>query len=49
LVRWKILLQLVNKLPSAPSTFSYCGRQRAKDLAVKKELPVLGVEANDIG
>jgi hypothetical protein len=49
LVRWKILLQLANKLPKAPSTFSYFGRQRTKELAVKKELPILGVEADDIG
>ena len=28
---------------------SYCGRERTIKLAVKKELPVLGIEADDIG
>ena len=49
LVGWKVLLQLANELPKALSTFSYCGRQRTIELAVKKEFPVLGIEAHDIG
>ena len=49
LVPWKILRQLANKLPTAPTIFPYCRRQRTKDVAVKKELPVFRVEADDIG
>jgi hypothetical protein len=49
LVGWKMLLQFANELAKAPSTFSYCGRQRTIELAVQKELPVLGIEAHDIG
>ena len=49
LVGRKILLQLANELPKAPSAFSYRGRERTIELAVKKELPVLGIEAHDIG
>ena len=48
-VGWKILLQLANELPKALSAFSYCGRQRAIEFAMKKELPVFGIEAHDIG
>ena len=45
----KILLQLASELPKALSTLSYRGRERTIELAVKKELPVLGIEAHDIG
>ena len=48
-VGWKILLQLANELPKALSTLSYRGGERTIELAVKKELPVLGIEAHDIG
>ena len=44
----KILLQLANEILKTPSS-SYCIRERTIELTVKKELPVLGVEANDIG
>ena len=45
----KILLQLANELPKALSALSYRGGERAIELAVKQELPVLGIEAHDIG
>ena len=45
----KFLLELANELPKALSAFRYCSRQRAKELAVEKELPVLGIEAHHIG
>ena len=49
LVRWKIPLQRANKFAKAPAAFSDCGGQRTIKLAVKEELPVLGIEAHDIG
>ena len=49
LVRWKIPLQRANEFAKAPAAFSDCGRQRTIKLAVKKELPVLGIEAHGIG
>src|SRR5262245_24031540 len=36
-------------MPKALSSCSYCGRQRMVELAVKKELAVLGIEADGIG
>ncbi|HEX3449119.1 MAG TPA: hypothetical protein VHS97_12750 [Isosphaeraceae bacterium] len=48
-VGWKLLFQLANEVPKALPTFSYCGRDRAIERAVKKKLPVLGIEAHDIG
>lgn len=42
------MLELANKFPYSSSTFSYCGRQRAIELAMKKEFPVLGIEADKI-
>src|SRR5215475_6899708 len=48
-VGWKILLQLAHELPNAQSASAYCGRQCTIELAMKKELPVLGIEAHDIG
>src|ERR1039457_6116005 len=44
----KILLQLANEVLKTPSS-SYCGRECTIELAVKKELPVLGVEAHETG
>ena len=44
----KILLQLANELANALSGADR-GRERTIELAVKKELPVLGIEAHDIG
>jgi hypothetical protein len=49
LVGWKILLQVTNELPNAPRTLSYRGGERTIEFAVKQELPVLGIEAHDIG
>src|SRR5262249_56375403 len=46
---WKMLPQLTNELPNALSTLSYCRRQRTIELAMEKELSVLGIEAHDIG
>ena len=43
----KILLQLANEFPKARSS-SYRGRERTIEFAVKKELPVLGIETHDI-
>ena len=48
-VGWKILLQVTNELPKALSTLSYRGGERTIELAVKQELPVLGIKAHDIG
>ena len=48
-VGWKILLQLTNKLPKALFALSDRGGERAIELAVKQEFPVLGIEAHDIG
>ena len=48
-VGWKILLQVANELPKAPSTLSDRGGERTIELAVEQELPVLGIEAHDIG
>jgi hypothetical protein len=45
----KILLQLANELPKALSALSYRGGECTIELAVKQELPVLGIEAHDIG
>src|SRR6516162_6232074 len=42
-------LQRANKLPKALSAFRYGRRQCAVELTVKKELPVLGIEAHNIG
>src|SRR5580693_3406990 len=44
----KILLQVANELPKAPSTLSYRGGEGTIEHAVKQELPVLGIEAHDI-
>ena len=49
LVGRKISLQLANEFPNSSSAFAYRGRQRAIEFAVKEELPVLGIEAHDIG
>jgi hypothetical protein len=49
LVGWKIPFQLANQLPNALSILSYRGGERAIEFAVKQELPVLGIEAHDIG
>src|SRR6516164_7569839 len=48
LVRLKVWFQLGNDLPKAACALPYCRGQRAVKLTVKKELPVLGIEANDI-
>jgi len=45
----KILFQLANELPKAPSTLCYRSGECTIELAVKQELPVLGIEAHDIG
>ena len=45
----KIPLQLANELAKTLSAFRYRGRERTIELAVKKELPVLGIEAHDVG
>ena len=47
-VGWKILLQITNELLKAPSSLSYRIGECAIELAVKQELPVLGIEAHDI-
>src|SRR4029453_5669653 len=49
LVRREIPFQRANKLPKTLSTLASCGSQRAIELAVKKELAVLGIEAHDLG
>ena len=49
LVGRKIPPQLANELRKALSAFSYGGGEGAIKLAVKKELPVLGIEAHDVG
>ena len=43
----KIVLQLANKIKKTPSS-SYCGGERTIEFAVKKEFPILGIEANEI-
>ena len=48
LVGRKFLAQAANDLPDALSG-PECRRERTIEFAVKKELPVLGVEAHDIG
>jgi hypothetical protein len=45
----KILLQLANELPKAPSSLCYRSGECTIELAVKQELPVLGIKAHDIG
>ena len=49
LVGREILLQRANELPKTLSTLAYRGSERAIELAVKKELAVLGIEAHDLG
>ena len=49
LLRREILLELANELPKTLAAFSYRGGERAIELAVKKELPVLGKEAHRVG
>ena len=48
-VGWKILLQVADQLPKALYTLSYCGGECTIELAVEQKLPVLGIEAYDIG
>src|SRR5215510_6793327 len=48
-VGWKIILQSTHELPNAFSALSYCRRQRTIELAMKKELSILGIETHDIG
>src|ERR1700728_4864197 len=48
-VGWKILLQVTNELPKAPSTLCYSGGECAIELTMKQELPVLRIKAHDIG
>jgi hypothetical protein len=43
------VLQLANEPSKTLSAFCDSGRQRAVELAVKKELPVLGIKAHDVG
>jgi hypothetical protein len=45
----KILLQVTNELLKAPSTLSYRIGERAIEFAMKQELPILGIEAHDVG
>ncbi len=49
LVGRKLPSQIANELRKALSAFSDGGGERAIKLAVKEELPVLGIEADDIG
>ncbi len=49
LVGRKILPERANQLRKALSALSYRGRERAIELAVKEELPVLGIEADNVG
>src|ERR1700678_607905 len=44
-----MLLQIANELPKALSTLRYRGDEGAIELAMKQELPIVGIEANDIG
>ena len=46
LVGRKILLQFAEDLRKTLSTLAYCGGERAIELAMKKELPVFGIEAH---
>src|SRR5262245_20537551 len=48
-VGWKIKLQPTHELPNVFSALSYCRRQRTIELAMKKELSILGIETHDIG
>jgi hypothetical protein len=48
LVGRKLLLQLADELTKTLSTLAYRGGERTIELAVKKELTVLGIEAHDI-
>src|SRR5215831_4346458 len=45
----KIWLQFANELPKTFSALSYRGGERTIELAVKQKLPVLRIEAHDIG
>src|SRR5271166_3136092 len=45
----KIRLQLANELPKTFSALSYRGGERTIELAVQQKLPVLRIEAHDIG
>src|SRR5271168_4789884 len=45
----KIRLQLANELPKTFSALSYRGGECTIELAVKQKLPVLRIEAHDIG
>src|SRR5262249_7411894 len=49
LVGWITLLQLAREMAKALSALSYCRRQCVVELAVKKELAVLGIEADGLG
>jgi hypothetical protein len=49
LVRWKIPFQRAHELAKTLSTLAYRGSECAIELAVKKELAVLGIEAHDLG
>ena len=49
LVGGKFLFQLANDLREALAALADRGGERAIELAVEKELPVLGIEAHDIG
>src|SRR5882757_10827765 len=44
----KILLEVMNELPKAPSTLSDRIGERTIEFAVKQKLPVFGIEAHDI-
>src|SRR5262245_3459552 len=48
-VGWKVLPQLMHKLPNAFSALSYCRRKRTIELAMKEELSILRIETHDIG
>ncbi len=48
LVGGEIRLQIANKLPKALSALPDRGGERAIELTVKQEFPVLGIEAHDI-
>ncbi len=49
LVGREIPFQRANELPKTLSTLADRGSERAIELAVKKELAVLGIEAHDLG
>src|SRR5262249_14542694 len=48
-VGWKFSLQLANELPKCLAARSDRGGERTIEIAVQKELTVLGVEAYDVG